>query len=279
MTDTVGARSPLPGVNVMLMGPSGSGKTTAIKTLISQGITPFCIFTEPGFEVLGDIPAEKLKWHYIPPAGQDWASMVDMATKINTLSFKTLSGLDDSNRKQYNQFVDLLTSLNSFTDDRTGEKFGDVCLWGTNRAIVIDTLSGLNVMAMNLVVGGKPVKSQADWAVAMNNLEMLIQKLCTDTRAHFVLMAHTERETDEVTGASRVMASTLGRKLAPKIPRFFSDVIMAEKSVGTTGPRYTWSTVTPGADLKARNLPDRDGLEPHFGQIIDNWKKRGGIIE
>ena len=51
------ARSPLPGPNILLIGASGVGKTTSIKTLIAKGITPFCLFTEPGFEVLGDVPS------------------------------------------------------------------------------------------------------------------------------------------------------------------------------------------------------------------------------
>ena len=64
------AKSPLPGVNVLLMGASGTGKTHAIQTLISSGITPFCIFTEPGFETISHIPPDKLHWHYVKPADQ-----------------------------------------------------------------------------------------------------------------------------------------------------------------------------------------------------------------
>lgn len=267
--------STLPGVNVMLMGASGSGKTTSIKTLINQGITPFCIFTEPGFEVLGDVPPDKLKWHYIKPADQPWAAMLDAAKKVNELSFESLTKVVDPNKREYKQFEDLLTSLNSFTDDRTGEKFGDCTTWGTDRAIVLDTLSGVSIMAMNLVVGGKPVRHQGEWGIAMNLLENLIQKLCTDTKCHFILLAHVERELDEAVGGSKLMASTLGKKLAPKIPRFFSDVVLSQKE----GTKYTWSTAALGADLKARNLPDRDGLSPDFGQIIESWKRRGGVIE
>jgi len=70
------------------------------------------------------------------------------------------------------------------------------------------------------------------------------------------------------------MASTLGRKLAPKLPRFFSDVVYADK----TGSKFTWSTMALGADLKARNLPTADGLAPDFGPIIAKWKTQGGTV-
>jgi hypothetical protein len=266
--------SSLPGVNVLLMGASGAGKTYSLRTLITHGITPFCVFTEPGFEVLGDIPPDKLHWHYIPPADQDWASMVDSATKINTLSFESLTKLTDINKRSYDQFIDLLKTLNNFKCDRDGKEYGDVCKWGTDRAVVLDSLSGVNIMAMNLVVGSKPVKHLGDWGVAMDNLERLIQKLCTSTGSHFILIAHAERETDEVMGGSKIMAATLGRKLAPRLPRFFSDVVLADKQ----GAKFTWSTAAVGADLKARNLAIADGLPPDFGPIITSWKKQGGTI-
>lgn len=267
-------KSPLPGVNVMLMGPSGSGKTTALKTLINNGITPFCIFTEPGFEVLGDIPPEKLHWHYIKPADTEWTDMIDSAQKINNFSFEALAKMTDINKRKYDQFIDLLKCMANFTCQRDGKAYGPIDKWNTDRALVVDSLTGVNIMAMNLVVGSKPVKSQADWGVAMDNLERLVQKLCIDTTCHFVLIAHSERETDEVLGGSKIMAGTLGRKLGPKLPRFFSDVILAEKM----GDKFTWSTAAVGADLKARNLPIKDGLVPDFSPIIATWKSKGGLI-
>lgn len=267
-------KSPLPGVKVLLMGASGSGKTTAIETLIAKGITPFCIFTEPGFEVLGHVPADKLHWHYVRPSSQNWSSMVSTAKQINMLSFEALSKVTDPNKGQYTQFVELLTALNNFVCDRDGKAYGDVCTWGTDRAVVIDGLTGVGTMAMNLHIGGKPLRHQGEWAIGMLQVENLMGKLCTDTQSHFVLISHTEREVDEVQGGSRIMAATLGRKLAPKLPRHFSDVVLADKA----GTRYSWSTAAAGADTKARNLPTQDGLPPDFGPIIESWKKQGGII-
>lgn len=268
-------QSPLPGVKELLLGPTGTGKTTAIKTLIDCGITPMCIFTEPSFEVLGGIPPAKLHWKYIPPVTDSLDTILDKATKVANMTFKAMTEVYDANRGRDNKFIELVQSLNNYKCDRTGEIFGPAKSWGTNRALIIDSLSGLGLMVMHMVVGSKPAKDMKDWALAQDQLEGLVNWACTSLRCHFVLTAHAEREVDEVAGGSNIMASTLGRKLAPKLPRYFSDVILAQRQA----TKFLWSTAAPGADLKARNLPVAEGLIPSFVQVIESWKSRGGIIE
>jgi len=70
------------------------------------------------------------------------------------------------------------------------------------------------------------------------------------------------------------MVSSLGRKLAPKLPRFFSDCIQSVRS----GKEFTWSTATSNAALKSRNLPIANNIQPSFVRVVETWKKRGGLI-
>lgn len=270
-------RSPLPGLNILLLGPSGSGKTSVIPTFLKAGITPFCIFSEPSFEVLGKALCKHgpIHWKYIPPAAPSWADMLDSAKKINTLDFKTLSGLEAINKHKYPEFMDLISAHNRFVCDECGENFGDVSDWGTDRALIDDSLSGINTMAMNLVIGSKPTKSKPDWGMAMDNLERFIQACCVNKRCHFMLVGHMDMEIDELSGISKKMVATLGQKLAPKIPRFFSDVIMTKREA----TKFTWTTIEHGAELKARNLPYAADLVPSLEPLINVWKSRGGIIE
>ncbi len=263
----------IPGVNVMLCGASGSGKTHAIQTLLDAGLEVFVLFTEPGMEVLGHTDPERLHWHYIPPASPDFEDMISSATKINTMSIKMLSDLPDINKKKYTEFIDVLTTLSDFKDDRTGKSYGSVDSWGPDKVLVVDSLTGLSLSAMNLVTGSKPVKCLADWGIAIDNLERLLTKLCVDTKCHFVLIAHLERETDELTGGTSLMASTLGRKLAPKLPRFFSDVIHVKQVQG----KFLWSTTTSNVDTKTRNLPLSEALPPSFVPIITSWRKHQAV--
>jgi len=262
---------PSSGTNTPLLGATGTGKTYCLRTLADAGLEVFIISTEPGIaSTLGDTDPSKVHWHYIAPATASWADMIQSAERINQLSYEALSKLPDINKRKYHEFLDVLATCNDFIDDRTGQHYGDVSTWGANRALVLDSLSGLNVMAMNLVVGSKPAKSQADWGVSMDNLERFIIKLTTDTQCFFILTAHLERETDEVTGGTQLMASTLGRKLAPRLPRFFDDVIHCRRE----GAKFTWATDTMNVDLKARNLPISGGLNPSFQQIITAWRNK-----
>lgn len=267
--------SPIPGPKVLLIGDSGTGKTHAIRTLFDAGIEEvFCVFTEPGMEVISDIPEGKLMWKYLAPTRVSWKTLRDQANKVNTLPYKTLAEMSDMDKRKYNQFVQLYDLLSNFRDDRTGKTYGAVDTWGTNRALVIDSLSGINLMAMKLVVGGKPVRSQPDWMIAMDNVETLITQLTTGVWATVVVLAHVEREVDEITGGSTIMVSSLGRKLAPKIPRFFSDCAQTIRN----GKDFVWTTAASNVAVKSRNLPIANNMQPTFTRVFDTWKKRGGLL-
>lgn len=266
--------SKIPGWKVCLAGAVGTGKTHAIRTLVDAGYEVFVIFTENGQGILGDIPDDKLHWNYVKPASEDWSLMKDSANKINTLDFRALTSMPGFNRNKYNQWIQVLEQCANFTCQRTGEAFGNVGEWGTDRVLVIDSLSGLNIMAMNLVTGSKPVKDQKDWGMAMDNLERFIVKLCTDLWCNVVLTAHLEREVDQVTGATKLMLSTLGKKLPPLLPRYFDEIVMTK----TSGEDFYWSTTEGMVDLKNRYLPRSSKLPPAFSLIREGWEKKGGTI-
>lgn len=275
-------RSPLAGVNILVEGPTGTGKTTSLKTLADAGLEVFLLFTESGLESFvgawkdyGKEVPPNVHWHVVKRPDANFGSMADDATRINTLALESLAKLVDPNRSKHNQFIELLRALADFEDQRTGKKYGSVDSWGTGRVLAIDSLTGINPIALSLVVGGKPVKSMSDWGIAQDQIEKVIRQLCDGCRCHFVLTAHIEREIDQVFGGVKLTVSTLGRALAPKIPPMFSDVVLSYRE----GTSFLWSTDNPQADLKARNLPIKSGLPQSFVQIVEKWRSRGGILE
>lgn len=273
----------LAGVNVLLEGPSGTGKTYDIGTLVEADpkLEVFYLSLESGMEsLLGfwkdrgkEIPAN-LHWHVLAAPKASFAELTNDARMINTMNLEGLAKLTDINRSKHDQYIQLLTALSNFPDDRTGQKFGAVDSWETNRALVIDGMTGLGNAAMANVIGGKAVRSQSDWGIAQGILEKLLRMICDGCRCHFVLLSHVEREVDPVMGGSKITTSTLGKALAPKIPAMFSDVILTVRQ----GDKWTWDTSNAMADLKTRNLSIAGNLQPDFKPIIAKWKTRGGVI-
>lgn len=266
------------GAATLLIGGPGGGKSYSLSTLIECGLELFVIGTEPRYKesLMDSMAARKLsleRLHYasIAPMAPGWASLIDSAKLINTLNFESLAQIKSGiGKDKYDQYVKLLTCLSNFVDERTGQAFGPVDSWGPDRALAIDSLSGVNLMAMDLVVGSKPVRAMGEWGVAMDNEERLINMLCSSTKCFFVLTAHVDREPNEITGGVTIQVGALGRKLAPKLPRFFSEVVHCYRE----GDKYYWSTVTPMYELKRRVLPLTDKIEPTFKPIVDAWKAR-----
>lgn len=272
----------LKGTTTLLMGAPGTGKTTSLATLVAAGLETFAVLTDPGgdeslldaMDRLG-LDRGKLHYAYLAPAAPKWADLTDMARKINTMSYEDISKLKSGVAKTgYTQFLQLLSLLANFKCDCCGKEWGAVDAWGAERALALDSFSGINTMIWNMTVGAKPAAHQGEWGVAMNASERFLDKLTADLKCFLVLTAHVDREVDEVMGGTKIMVSALGRKLAPKIPRNFSDVVQPYRE----GDKFWWTTVATGTDLKARNLPLRDKLEPSFVQIVEAWRKRNKSV-
>lgn len=272
-----GKKSVLAGFNVALMGASGTGKTHSIGTLVDSGLEVFYLSLENGLEsLLGyytdkglDIP-ENLHWHRVEPKKASFTAALANANKILTMDQKTLASTSDVYKKEYDQWIKIIKSLQNFKDDRTGKEFGAVDEWGTDRALVIDGLTGLSKAAIHLVIGGKAMRSQSDWGIAQGQVDTLLTMLTEDCPCHFVLIAHIDRELDEVLGGIKFMMSSLGKALYPKLPVMFSDIILTVRD----GTNWYWDTLNSQADIKTRNLPMTSKGKPDFKLIVDKWMSR-----
>lgn len=266
--------------SVLLQGASGAGKTSAIVTLIQAGIEVFVIGTEPGFvESLIDrmrelkLDMNMLHWTTVLPATEGWDALDDMTAKIGSLDFEGISKLKGIGKEKTRVPAQkFLASLKDFQCERTGRSFGSFTTWDDTRALVVDSLSGLSIIAWYLTVGNKPTGAPGEWNIAMNFIEAILMKINSDRRCYFVLTAHVEKELEEIAGVMRVMTSTLGKKLAPKIPRFFSEVVYATRQ--TEAPQFRWATIAMNADLKNRTLPVGDRLAPSFVPVVEGHRNR-----
>lgn len=250
--------------NIILAGPMGTGKTSSLLT-IPEKYEICVIATEPGvLNILGKAPRH-IHTKYIPPARPSWDTIKRNAELISSMSNEQLQKMQKINQRDYEQFLEFIGTCSSYKCDRCGADLGAIDDWDDNRVLVVDGLSGLTAMAMDLVVGAKPIKSLPDYLVSMDNLERIVQKLCVDTKCSFIMTAHVTRTVDEVNGGTFVTIDTIGQKLAPKIPRFFDECIWTRRD----RDKFSWSTVENNVDLKTRFLPFRDDLRQDFSQIFN----------
>jgi hypothetical protein len=275
-----------PGATI-LAGPSGSGKTAALVTQLLHGIEVFVIVTEPdGVASLLDrchalnIPIDKLHWTTCLPASVGFDGLESMITGISTMNQKQLADQNNMGKADFRApAMRFLNALKDFPCERTGKLYGSFTQWDDTRSLNIDSLTGWGHIAWGCTVGFKPTANPGEWGIAQSFISQMLLKINTDRRCFFNLVAHVEKEMDEMSGIKRVMVSTIGAKLAPKIPTFFSEVVLCKRQIGTSGSAvFTWSTIDSSADLKNRALPIGATLKPDFGPIIDAYRRRKAQI-
>lgn len=266
-----------PGFNAIVMGPPGSGKTHALSTLPATGLETFVLFLEPGLETLvgaysdtnRPVP-DNLHWHYLQSKQRSIEDLRKTAEMIGKFDQKALANYKDMRRSQYNQFEAIYALLNDFIDQRTGKHYGPVDEWGSDRCLVIDGLSGLGRAVMDSITGDKPLRDKPDYGLAQTSLMNFIHKVTTGCNCHFVLIAHVDRQLDEVLGGVKLMISTIGQAIKSDLAQPFSDVILAKREQAT----WWWDTADSGADLKTRNLPVQSKIPADFGAIFAKWQAR-----
>lgn len=256
--------------NVLLMGDSGTGKTTSLLTLADCGITPFVQATESNaLAVLNKVPCPKLHYNFVRPGAVSFQALQGALDQVNKLSNDMLQKMPGIEKQKYNQILKMVGACYNFVCTRCGKEFGDVSTWQDDRAIVIDSLSGLNDLALGNAVGGKPILTQPDWGVSMRSEVMLIQMLTNIPEAMFILIAHMAQERDLVSGRILKMPAALGQKVAPDLPRMFTDVITAKRELA----QFSWSTIEADTVARVAHIPLADKMAPDFRPMIDEWRK------
>lgn len=274
----------LAGPKIITEGPTGTGKTFALGTLVDwaqkNGARVHVLFTENGLESLlgywrdrGLPVPECLAWHVVPVAAMDLTALIRAAKDAGSMTYEGLTKQIDSDRARNNPWEKFLTILTDVPDDRTGKKFGNIGTWGTEQILVVDSMSEAANLCFKMQVGKKPVASQPDYQVAQQNFLNWLRWMTQSLRCTFVITAHVQRQTNELTGITQIMTKVIGRALSDEVPQLFSEVIYTRRE-GTT---WVWDTAATNVDTKTRYLPISQKLEPNYAQIMTKWLERGKV--
>lgn len=281
---TIKDQQTLVGPKVVLMGLGGTGKTYAIGTLCEwaerNGFEVAILFTEAGLETLlgyfrdkGKEPPACVYWHQQGTKPISLKALMSSADNIGKLSYEALAKSVDGNRGgENNAFLKILQSCFNFKDDRTGKELGAVDMFPAKRIFVMDSLTETANAAFKMQVGARPMASPGDYGVAQNSLMNFLRLLTQGIDCPFIMTAHVDRETDQVTQSTKIMIKAIGKALATEIPTLFSDVIYTTREAST----FYWDTAAYGVDTKTRSLGYRSKIEPNFALIMDVWLKRTG---
>lgn len=273
------------GTKTLLLGAPGSGKTDSLVSFLEAPEIDklFVLGTDPGFEEsLYDsvrrrkVDINKLHHAYVPPVIDGWGGLRSIGEKVNMMSYADLGGMKAGiNKHEHKQYFKILDTLSNFKCERTDEEFGAVDEFPETYAFAFDGLTGLNTIAMQTHVGGKPCLHEGEWQVCMKLEENLIRAMCSNLRCFFVMTAHIVKGVNDLTGIPWITIDALGAKLGPRLPSMFSDVPVAIRSEKA----FRWSTAEGNFDLKSRALPISDRLDPSFVQVVKTWTERKKLME
>jgi hypothetical protein len=262
-------------LKLLLIGDSGTGKTGALASLANAGFELFILDLDNGTDILNFVVKPECKKNVHIETLTDTGRMVGAGSsqkiqKLNPQAFPKALGL-----------------LSKWKDSETGEDFGAVSSWGTNRILVVDSLSFLGMASLDYVLakngraGDQP--HQGDWGEAMRMLEQTLQIVySTEIKCHVVMNSHITYQQVEGSGITKGLPMGLGSQLPPKIGRYFNMMLMTKsKGSGDSTRRLILTKPDSSVEVKCPILsaPKELSIESGLAEIFKLWEGRNGPSE
>lgn len=253
----------------LILGESGSGKTGALASLAEAGYSLRILDFDNGLDIL---------YHQLK-SSPEALSRVGYFTLTDT--FSQIGGKPVP--KKVRAFGTAMRKLDKWKEEgEEGPGEGSIESWGSDRILVIDSLSFMARAALRVVLqingrlGEKPW--QSDWGDAQAMLEGLLGLLYSDdVGCHVLVLTHIdyrERQTSDEAEAMRGLPMSIGKALGPTIPRYFNLMVQAKtKGTGTSARRIINTKSESFLELKApgpvkQSYPIETGLRDLFKDLL-----------
>ena len=222
-------------VKIIFIGNSGAGKTGALTPLVKAGYKLKIIDLDAGLDALVNHVSE------IDPKLLSQIEYESFRDRVKmTASGPTVAGSPKA-------YVQTLNALEKWPSDGS-----DPAKWGENTILVIDSLTNLGRAAFQWAKAANPTsKDPRQWyKTAQDLIEDLIANVTSDAfEANVIVISHVEIV--EANGTIKGFASSIGKALGPKIPRFFNTMLLSETSGSGKNVKRKIKTLPTGLiDLK-----------------------------
>ena len=200
-------------VKLLFIGNSGSGKTGALTSLVKSGYQLRIIDLDSGLDALINHVKD------------------ECADKLSAIQFQTfrdqmkMGPQGPKLKGAPSTYMSTLTALERWPDDQS-----DPAEWGPDTILVLDSLTNAGRAAFQWARATNPAsKDPRQWYKAAQDLiEDLIANLTSDSFAtNVIVISHIEM-TETSSGMTKGYASSIGKALGPKLPRFFNTMILSE---------------------------------------------------
>lgn len=262
-------------IKMLLIGDSGSGKTGALISLAEAGYNLRILDFDKGLDIL------RLRLKGNPEAAKR-VEFVPCQDKMDT------SGGNIKAKGTPEGFSKALRLLDNwkYKDPSGGEiDFGKPSAWTNKDIIVLDSLTFASMACLRRIVVMDPKTNSLDdiwlnhYGDAANQLENLLALLYSDyIRCNVIITSHITflggNEEEAIADTGYPMA--LGKKLPPKIGRYFNTCLQCVKK-GTGGSEKRVISTVPVGNVVVkspllgvpRELPIESGLATYFKAWFD----------
>lgn len=225
-------------VKLLFIGNSGAGKTGALTSLVKDGYDLRIIDMDSGLDALVN---------HVRETCPDRLSSIQFETFRDRVKMTPQGPKVAGSPKAY---VNTLAALEKWPTDGS-----DPAAWGEKAILVIDSMTNLGRAAFQWAQAANPLtKDPRQWyKTAQDLLEDLIANVTSDSfETNVIIISHVEYV--ETNGLTKGFASSIGKALGPKIPRFFNTLILSETvGAGKSVKRKIKTLPTGMIDLKTPN--------------------------
>ena len=222
-------------VKLLFLGNSGAGKTGALTSLVQAGYKLKIIDLDNGLDAL---------IHHVEAIDPKLLSQIEYVSYRDQMKMTAMGPKVVGTPKAY---VNVCAALEKWPDDGS-----DPATWGKDTFLILDSLTNAGrasfqwARAMNAAS-----KDPRQWyKTAQDLIADLVANLTSESFATNVIVI-THVDMYESNGLIKGIASSIGKALGPKLPRFFNTMILSETTgTGKNVKRKLKTAPTAMLDLK-----------------------------